>query len=396
MSLDFRDTSIAFKSHSTRSLQRSKFLFLVISNSFLVKIGKSLTVFAFKLKLPINFLILKTVFKQFCGGQTVEDSKEVISENWKFKVGSILDYSVEGQTNEFEFNNTKKAIIETIRTSKNNHGVPLAVFKVTGLINIKLLEKKSANLKFDKKEENDWKKGIKRVNEILSFANYLDVPIMIDAEESWIQKAIDEIAYDGMELYNRKEVIIYNTIQCYKKNQLVGLKKNIKCAKEKGFMFGVKLVRGAYLEKENSRSKEMDYESPIHPSKFHTDKEFNDCMNYILKIIDKPETKKTVSLILGTHNEESTMLAIKTLKENGWKHGEEPVLFAQLFGMSDNISYNLSNAGYKTAKYLPFGPIREVIPYLFRRAEENTSVKGQTGRELSLIKTELKRRKSIR
>ena len=215
MSLDFRDTSIAFKSHSTRSLQRSKWLFLVISNSFLVKIGKSLTVFAFKLKLPINFLILKTVFKQFCGGQTVEDSKEVISENWKFKVGSILDYSVEGQTNEFEFNNTKEAIIETIRTSKNNHGVPLAVFKVTGLINIKLLEKKSANLKFDKKEENDWKKGIKRVNEILSYANSLDVPIMIDAEESWIQKAIDEIAYDGMELYNRKEVIIYNTCLLY-------------------------------------------------------------------------------------------------------------------------------------------------------------------------------------
>tara|TARA_Y100000389_G_C17415402_1_gene493391 strand:+ start:91 stop:1179 length:1089 start_codon:yes stop_codon:yes gene_type:complete len=361
----------------------------------LVKIGKVLTLFAFKLRLPINFLILKTVFEQFCGGQTVRDSKEVISKNWKFKVGSILDYSVEGQTDEFEFNKSKEAIIETIKMSKNNPGVPLAVFKVTGLISVKLLEKKSANLKFEKKDKASWKKGIKRVNDILSFADSLNIPIMIDAEESWIQKAIDEMALEGMKLFNRKEVIIYNTIQCYKKNQLVSLKKNIEYAKKEGFLFGVKLVRGAYLEKENARSKEMNYETPIHPSKFHTDKEFNDCMNYILRIIDKPETKKTVSLILGTHNEESTYIALKRLKENGWKKGEEPVLFAQLFGMSDNISYNLSNAGYKTAKYLPFGPIREVIPYLFRRAEENTSVKGQTGRELLLIKTELKRRKNI-
>ncbi len=395
MSPDFRDTSIAFKSHSTRSLQRSKWLFSLISNSYLVKIGKVLTLFAFKLRLPINFLILKTVFEQFCGGQTVRDSNEVISKNWKFKVGSILDYSVEGQTDEFEFNKSKEAIIETIKMSKNNPGVPLAVFKVTGLISVKLLEKKSANLKFEKKDKASWKKGIKRVNDILSFADSLNIPIMIDAEESWIQKAIDEMALEGMKLFNRKEVIIYNTIQCYKKNQLVSLKKNIEYAKKEGFLFGVKLVRGAYLEKENARSKEMNYETPIHPSKFHTDKEFNDCMNYILRIIDKPETKKTVSLILGTHNEESTYIALKRLKENGWKKGEEPVLFAQLFGMSDNISYNLSNAGYKTAKYLPFGPIREVIPYLFRRAEENTSVKGQTGRELLLIKTELKRRKNI-
>lgn len=394
MSLNFRDTSIAFKPQSTRSLQRSKWIFFILSNSYLVKIGKGLTMAAFKMRIPINYLILKTVFKQFCGGQTVTDSKSVISRNWRYNVGSILDYSVEGQIDELGFEETQKSIIETIDLAKNHSGVPLAVFKVTGLVQTTLLFKVSSGMDLTTDDLRSWEKGLERINKILAHAHSLDVPIMIDAEESWLQNAIDDIAKRGMELYNKKEVIVYNTIQCYKMGQLSILKKNIDRSVKKDYLYGVKLVRGAYMEKENTRSKELNYESPIQPSKYDTDKEFDECVKYILEVIGSPQKKKCLGLIIGTHNEESTILAASILKNLGWKNNEAPVWFAQLYGMSDNISFNLANNGYKTAKYLPFGPIKEVIPYLFRRAEENTSIEGQTGRELSLINQELHRRQT--
>jgi proline dehydrogenase len=392
MPLNFRDTSIAFKAQSTRSLQRSKWIFFILSKSSLVRIGKGLTMAAFSLRIPINYLILKTVFKQFCGGQTVSDSKNVISKNWKYHVASILDYSVEGQIDKLGFDQTQKSIIETIDLAKNNSGVPLAVFKVTGLVKASLLQKVSSGMNLTKDDLASWEKGLERIDEILAHAYSLDVPIMIDAEESWIQNAVDDIARKGMELYNKKDVIVYNTIQCYKIGQLSLLKKNIDQSIKADYLYGVKLVRGAYMEKENSRAKKMGYKSPIQPSKYDTDKEFNECIKYVLKIIGSPAKKKGIGLIIGTHNEESTILAANTLKNLGWENNEAPVWFAQLYGMSDNISFNLANNGYKTAKYLPFGPIKEVIPYLFRRAEENTSVEGQTGRELSLINQELLRR----
>ena len=394
MSLNFRDTSIAFKAHSTRSLQRSKWIFFILSKSSLVRIGKGLTMAAFSMRIPINYLILKTVFKQFCGGQTVSDSASVISKNWKYNVGSILDYSVEGQIDELGFDQTQKSIIETIDLAKSNSGVPLAVFKVTGLVETILLFKMSSGINLTKHDLLSWEKGLERIDKILAHAHSLNVPIMIDAEESWIQNAIDEIAKRGMESYNKKDVIVYNTIQCYKTGQLSLLKKNIDRSLKADYMYGVKLVRGAYMEKENARSKELNYESPIQPSKHDTDKEFDECVKYVLKVIGSPAKKKCMGLIIGTHNEESTILAANILKNLGWENNEAPIWFAQLYGMSDNISFNLANDGYKTAKYLPFGPIKEVIPYLFRRAEENTSVEGQTGRELSLINQELRRRQA--
>jgi len=395
MSLNFRDTAIAFKSHSTRSLRRSKWLFFILSKSFLVNFGKSLTLIAFSLRLPINVIILKTVFKQFCGGQTVGDSNEVIAHNWQHKVGSILDYSVEGQFNELGFEQTKKAIFETLTLVNSNPGVPLGVFKVTGLVETSLLKKVSSNSVLSIPESKAWEKGKTRIDDILNYAHSLNVPIMIDAEESWIQNAIDEIAERGMGFYNKKNAIVFNTIQCYKTDQLAHLKKSMARAKHNGYKYGVKLVRGAYMEKENTRAKELNYKTPIQPSKDHTDSQFNECIEFILENLGSPQNNGDINLIIGTHNEESVIFAVNKLREKKWPNSDAPVWFAQLYGMSDNISFNLANQGYKVAKYLPFGPIKEVIPYLFRRAEENTSVKGQTARELSLINKELARRKKL-
>lgn len=395
MPLNFRDTAIAFQSHSDASLNRSYLLFRTLASPFLVKVGTFLTLWALAWKLPIKGLIRATVFRQFCGGETVADCKPVAQHHWKLGVASILDYSVEGQTDQAAYEHSVEMTLETLALAAKEDSVPLGVFKVTGIADTDMLEKVSQGIELNSSEAIAWERTQARVDRICHYAHSVGVPVMIDAEETWIQEAIDRLAYQAMQRYNREDVIVFNTIQCYRTERLAALHAAMLAAEQGGYGLGIKFVRGAYMEKERSRAQSKGYPSPIQPSKAATDVEFNACVKAMILALGRPEDSKTLALIIGSHNEDSAELAANLLLEQGWSASEAPIWFAQLFGMSDHISFVMAHHGYRVAKYLPFGPIEKVMPYLFRRAEENTSVKGQTGRELALILEERQRRKRL-
>ena len=386
--LSFENTEIAFKSKSTTDLKRAYWLFKIVSSPSIVKFGKVATNFALSLGLPIRKIVKATIFKQFCGGESIEDCRNKMEELATFKVGTILDYSIEGKTTDEDFEQTVEIIIQTIQEGINNKNIPFAVFKVTGIGSINLLEMASdQNCNLNESQILELE-GIKnRIDRICAAAHSAMIPVFIDAEESWIQAIIDTWALEMMLKYNLEKAIVYNTLQMYRHDRLEFLISCSENAKKHGIKYGIKLVRGAYMEKERARAQKLGYPSPIYPDKNASDDAYNTALKFIL------EHEMLFALCAGTHNEESSLLLTQELERKQISRDNDKFYFAQLLGMSDHISFNLSNAGFKVAKYVPFGPVKEVMPYLLRRADENTSVAGQTGRELSLIIKELDRRK---
>ena len=385
--VSFENTEIAFRSKSNGELRKSYYLFKLIGNPGLVGFGKFATDFALKLHIPIGWAIKGNIFRQFCGGETIAECARATKILDQYHIGTILDYSVEGKESEKDFDATKEETLNTIRTAEGNANIPFCVFKVTGIARFELLENVNAGKKLDEAEVGEWQRVRNRVDEICALAHDTGTPVFIDAEDSWIQDAIDGLADEMMEKYNHEKAIVFNTIQLYRHDRLAFLKTSFEHAKAKNYKIGVKLVRGAYMEKERKRAAEMNYRDPINENKDATDQEFNAAIDFCIEHLDR------ISICAGTHNEASSLRLATLMDEKNIPRNDPRIYFAQLFGMSDHISFNMADAGYNVAKYVPYGPIREVIPYLIRRARENTSVKGQTGRELSLILKEMKRRK---
>lgn len=394
MKLDFSDTALAFQHASPADLRRARLLFGVLASPTLVSAGKSLSLWALKWRLPVKGLIRATVFRQFCGGETVAESRPAIQRLWNAKVGSILDYSVEGQTTDAAFDQTVEVALQTLALAAHEPGLSLGVFKMTGIAPHELLEHLSSGRELAPHEAEQLKKVRARIRRMALFAAKSGRSIMIDAEETWIQGAIDQLAREAMMEFNTDRVVVMTTIQCYRVGRQDQLRADLDHAAEHGYCYGVKLVRGAYMEKERERAASMGYPSPIQPDKAHTDAEYDACLRLMLEAVGTPEQPGRVGIVVGTHNEESTRQAAEWLVARGWNPHEAPVWFAQLYGMSDFISFVLAHHGFRVAKYLPFGPIANVMPYLLRRAEENTSVAGQTGRELMMLRKETARRGS--
>lgn len=384
--LSFDNTAIAFSGKTDNDLKRSYWLFKMVSNPGLVNFGKSFTDFAIKAHLPINSIIKATIFKQFCGGENIDECLLTIEALGKYNIGSILDYSVEGKVSETDFDNTAAEIIKTLQLAAKKPHIPFGVFKPTGIGRIEVMEKISAGAKLNADEEQAWSNMKRRVDSICKAAFDNNVKVLVDAEETWTQVAVDALIRDMMEKYNGQKAIVYNTAQMYRRDRLAYLENLLKDAQEKNYFIGMKLVRGAYMEKERDRAAKMGYASPINDSKADTDKEYNTALEFCIKHIDK------IAICAGTHNENSSELLVKLMRQNNITPNHPHVWFSQLLGMSDHISFNIAKEGYNVAKYVPYGPIKNVLPYLIRRAQENTSVKGQTGRELSLIIKEKRRR----
>jgi proline dehydrogenase len=385
--LSFDNLEVAFASKSDARLRKMHLIFGILNNQLLMNAGKALTKLGLKLRLPIKGIIRKTVFDHFCGGETIADCQLAIAELNEYRIGTILDYSVEGEKTENSFDHTTAEIIRTIENAAGNANIPFSVFKVTGLASSELLEKIQAKKPLSEKEVAAFQKVRERVDAICAKAKQLNVPIFIDGEESWMQEVIDSLTYEMMEKYNAQNAIVYNTYQMYRHDMLGNLKDAFEVAKEKGYILGAKLVRGAYMEKERERAAEMAYPSPIQPNKKATDADYDQALKFCVDHIDK------IRLCSGSHNEQSNYYLSILIEKTGLAKNDPRIYFAQLYGMSDNISYNLAQAGYNVAKYVPYGPVRAVMPYLFRRAEENTSIAGQSSREFALISRERKRRK---
>lgn len=383
----FENTEIAFSLKSDSELERAYFLFKMISIEPLVKIGAVATNLAIKAHLPIEGLIRSTVFDHFCGGVNENDCLPVIEKMYEKGVSSVLDFSVEGKENDKEFDSAMNTTLKIIDFANEKDAMPIAVFKPTGFGRLKLFEKVSKGGQLTAIEQEEWQKVVNRYDTVCKRGKENDIAVLIDAEETWMQDASDALVRDMMQKYNTEKPIVFNTLQMYRIDRLDFLKKEHKLAKEKGYYLGFKLVRGAYLEKENERAKEKGYQSPMCTSKEATDINFNLAVAYMLDHIDD------MSLFSGSHNEESSYIMMRLMADKGLKNKDERIWFGQLYGMSDHISFNLADKGYNVAKYIPFGPVRDVMPYLIRRAEENTSVAGQTGRELALLSKEKKRRK---
>ena len=384
--LSFENTEIAFRNSTNTDLKRAYWLFRMININFLVKLGPPITNFAMKIGLPIKGIIKATIFKHFCGGETINECDDTIKKLYKGGVGTILDYSVEGEDEEQVFDDTRDEIILTIKRAAGDKAVPITVFKVTGVARFSLLEKLDAGIALTTEEEAEWKKVQDRVLAICSKAFESSVPVMIDAEETWIQKTIDLLALNMMRKFNKEKIIVYNTYQLYRHDKLASLKEDHAVAVKDGFILGAKLVRGAYMEKERKRAAEMGYPSLIQPDKQSTDKDYDAALHFCVDNLDK------VAFVAGTHNENSCRVLADLLNEKKVLHNHPHVYFSQLLGMSDNLSFNLADAGYNVAKYVPYGPVKSVLPYLFRRAQENTAIAGQMSRELSLILKEKRRR----
>ena len=382
------NTKNGFSLKSNFELKKAYFLFKIISNKSLTNLGKKALEFSLKLRLPILFLVKGTVFKQFCSGETLVQSFKTVERLYDKNVKSYLHYSVEGLENEESYDSSMSEVINSIKFVANKKILDFTVFKPTAIASSKILQKVSENKPLNINEQELFERILNRFDTICNMAQKKGVKVLVDAEESWIQDSIDEIVLRMMIKYNKHETIVFNTSQMYRHDRLEYLEKLKNTAKKEGFLIGIKLVRGAYIEKENKRALKNNYLSPICSSKELTDLNFNKGASFILLNLN------IFSLFSGTHNEESIYKIIDLMKSYKIDNGNQKIWFGQLYGMSDNISFNLANEGFNAIKYLPFGPIKEVIPYLIRRADENTSVKGQTSRELELIKSELKRRKT--
>ena len=388
--INFEDTKFVFSQKSNWELKKSYYLFSILKYSLLVKIASLLLKISFFLRVPIKKLIKMTIFNQFCGGESIIDCTKKINKLSEFKIGTILDYSVEEKENESDFEKIKEEIIKTILFSAKNNKIPFTVFKITGLGKSSLIKKANSNLEdLSKNENSELNLVFKRIDQICKTAFENKVSVFIDAEDSWYQDYIDSIAELMIFKYNNEYAIVYNTIQLYRHDRFNYMKALISRCNSNNKFLGLKLVRGAYMEKERERAIKLNYNDPIQNDKKSTDHDFSMAVEYCLKNI------AFVSLCLGTHNEKSVLHLINLMSDYSLRKNDSRIYFAQLLGMSDHISYNLAEQGYNVAKYVPYGPIYEVIPYLIRRAEENTSVSGQTGRELSLIKKEIKNRNLV-
>ena len=387
--INFENIKVAFADKSDKDLSRAYLLFKTISNPI---ISNTLTAFikvAMWLHLPISWAIKATVYKHFCGGTTIENSQATIDKLWESHIGTILDFSAEGKENEEDFNLAMNETIASIQKAKSESSIPFSVFKPTGLARFALLEKISNNSNLTKEEEIEKTIFEGRIENICQTASDNKVPLFIDAEESWIQDAIDDIAIKMMQKFNKNEAWIYNTLQLYRNDRVDHLEMLLKLATEKRFFVGLKLVRGAYHEQEIERAKEKGYNCPVHTIKENTDIDYNKALTICIENID------FVSVCAGTHNEESSALLVELLNKHNISKDDKRVYFSQLLGMSDHISYNAAKEGFNVVKYVPYGPVKDVLPYLIRRAEENTSIAGQMGRELTNIIEEKKRRRNI-
>jgi len=385
--IDFNNLKNAFSDKSDADLNRAYLLFKSMSNPVLSKVLTSLSQFALKLHLPIKPIIKATVYKQFCGGETIEESQATIDKLWESKIGTILDFSAEGKESVHDFNRALEQTLASIEKAAISDSIPFSVFKPTGLCKFSILEKINNNTPLSSTEEIEKKEYEARVNSICKLAHDKNVAVFIDAEESWIQDAIDSIAEQMMMKYNTKKALIYNTIQLYRNDRITYLNSLLERSENK-FFVGLKLVRGAYHEQEIARAKTKNYPCPVHTLKANTDTDYKTALKTCIKNIDR------VSVCAGTHNENSAQLLADLMEEHGLNKNDDRIYFSQLLGMSDHISYNLSVANYNVSKYVPYGPVKDVMPYLIRRAEENTSIAGQMGRELGNIIAEKKRRKN--
>lgn len=383
----FDNTKNAFALKSNSQLERAYFLFKMISKEPLVRIGTAATKFALHLNLPVEGLIRSTVFDHFCGGINEKDCMPTVDSLYKAGVSAVLDYSVEGKEEEAQFDATMEKVIELTKFAKDKQAMPFSVFKPTGFGRFEIWAKVSAKETLSAEEEGEWLRIKERYHKVCKVAKEANIALLIDGEESWMQDAADELCEEMMRAYNTETAIVFNTLQCYRWDRLDYLKEQHEKAKKGGYKIGYKVVRGAYMEKENDRAAERGYQTPICASKQASDDNFNTVMKYIL------DNLSDVSLFLGTHNEMSSYLALEIMEAKGILKTDNRVWFGQLYGMSDHISFNLAAEGYNVAKYIPFGPVKDVMPYLIRRAEENTSVAGQTSRELNLLQKEKERRK---
>jgi proline dehydrogenase len=384
-SISFNNTEVAFAHKSNAELRKARLLFQSFNYPILIKYGPSLAASVIDVLSPVKTLIKNTLFAQFCGGENIEDCAKVISTLTANKIGTILDYSVEGEETEAVFDYTCKEVILTIlKASEDRKNIPFSVFKTTGIGRMDLLTKVNAGESINEAEQAEFERLKDRFSRICKAASDHDVKLFVDAEDSWIQNVIDDLTYDAMALYNKETAIIFNTVQCYRTGRVAHIQRKLS---ELNCYLGFKLVRGAYMEKERERAMKMGYESPIQPDKVGSDKEYNDAIALCVDHIDR------ISICAGTHNEDSALYLVDLMEKKNIAKFHPHIYFAQLLGMSDHISFNLAHAGYNVAKYVPYGPVKSVLPYLSRRAQENSSVKGQVGRELSLISQELKRRR---
>ncbi len=402
--ISFDNTELAFQYKSDKELKKAKFLFSSMGKGWLVKLGTRLTPWAIKAGLPINGIIRNTIFSQFVGGETLEETAAAASKLGEYNVKVILDYGVEGgDDGEQGFEHSTYEFIRVIDYASTQPNIPFMSIKVTGFARFSLLEKLDTmmhanpgtlmkkylkaidDLSHNEKEE--WHRVRYRMMRICEAAAEQNVGMLVDAEETWIQDPVDALTILMMDTFNKSRCVVYNTIQLYRHDRLQFLKDSYEAARERDFVLGAKLVRGAYMEKERKRAQEKGYPSPIQPDKESTDKDYNESVAFCIAHLDR------IALIVASHNEYSNLLATELLQQKGYSFSHPHIHWSQLYGMSDNITFNLANAGCSVSKYLPFGPIRDVIPYLMRRAQENTSVKGQTGRELGLIKKEILRRR---
>jgi len=387
MSANFNDTETAFKYRTNDELKRAHFLFSFMASPPLTQVATKGINLAMSLHLPIKWVLKNTIFKQFCGGETLPEAAASAAEIGKYNVDTILDYGVEGKELEGEFDRSVPEYIKAVKYAATQQHTPFISLKITGFARFELMRKISAAEELDTYEEAEWKRATKRIEDICRAAAENNIRVSIDAEETWIHKPCNDLTDHMMELFNIGKVIVFNTFQMYCTYSLPFIKQSYERAVGKGYLLGAKLVRGAYMEKERERAREMGYPDPIQPDKKSTDRDYDDGIQFCLQHIDQ------VVLFIGTHNEQSCQYATDLMKSYGIANNDDRVIFSQLYGMSDHITFNLASSGYHVAKYMPYGPIKDVVPYLTRRAQENTSVAGQTNRELTLIKAEMKRRK---
>lgn len=386
--ISFEDTAVAFAYKTTADLRKANFIFSLVNHPWISSLATGFVRLALKIRLPIEGIIRRTAFDHFCGGESIDESEKVIESLGRYHVGTILDYSVEGEKSERGFDATMSEILLTLEKARESKNIPFCVFKVTGLASADILGKVNDGEKLTDAEREAFNRVRTRVNTICEKARAYDVPILIDAEETWIQHPIDQLADEMMATHNKERAIVYNTYQMYRTSSMENLIHDYLDAEQGGYHIGAKLVRGAYMEKERDRAEENGYPSPIHPDKGATDRAFDDALRFCIDHIDR------VSVMCGSHNEQSSELLMTAMAAKNLLPSDARIWFAQLFGMSDHISFNLARAGYNVVKYVPYGPVRAVMPYLLRRAEENTSVAGQSSRELTLIRRELERRRS--
>lgn len=387
MKINFEDTKIAFERKSNKELRKMKWLFNLMSQNWLVNIGSQASLLGLRMGLPIKGLIKSTIFEQFCGGQSLEDSRSSIEGIAAYGVGAVLDYGAEAKDTEEEFDKALEEFMKTVEFAARNPAIDVISTKITSMSRFEILEKIGKGVQLTNEEQISWEKTIARLDLLCRTAKEKEIALFVDAEESWIQDAIDQLTDEMMERYNTDSLVVYNTFQMYRHDRLDFLKASLERAKARGYLLGAKLVRGAYMEKERKRAQEMGYLSPIQPDKASTDRDYDLAVKYCVEHYD------FIASCVASHNQKSTEYQMQLMEEKDLPKDHPHLSFCQLYGMSDNLTFNLAKAGYRVSKYMPFGPIKDVIPYLIRRAQENSSVDGEVGRELLLVNKELRRRK---